>query len=177
MDGDAAFDLILEVTLPRGEVIAATATDPEGNTSEFSQAIVLTPQAIGIDVKPGAFPNPIHLGAGGVLAVAVLADLDFDPATIDLGTIGFGDARVGYARVAPVHLLFEDVDDDGDLDLLLYFSIREVRDSGALDNDSTETELVALTDGGLLVAGTDSVRVVGGSEAFVELASRRRELP
>ncbi len=34
--GDAAFDLLLSPTLPTGAFVSATATDPDGNTSEFS---------------------------------------------------------------------------------------------------------------------------------------------
>ena len=39
--GNAAIDVILPITLAPGEKVTATATDPDGNTSEFSQRIVL----------------------------------------------------------------------------------------------------------------------------------------
>ncbi len=39
--GNAAIDVVLPVTLAPGEKVTATATDPDGNTSEFSQRIVL----------------------------------------------------------------------------------------------------------------------------------------
>ena len=35
-DGDASFALVLDASVSNGESIAATATDPDGNTSEFS---------------------------------------------------------------------------------------------------------------------------------------------
>ena len=41
--GNAAIDAVLDgVTLEAGDVVTATATDPDGNTSEFSQRIVVS---------------------------------------------------------------------------------------------------------------------------------------
>ena len=41
-NGDAAFDLTLPATVEAGARITATATDPDGNTSEFSQRVVFS---------------------------------------------------------------------------------------------------------------------------------------
>jgi hypothetical protein len=41
-NGDAVIDTVLPVVLASGERVTATATDPAGNTSEFSQRFVLT---------------------------------------------------------------------------------------------------------------------------------------
>ena len=40
--GNATIDTVLPVTLAAGEKVTATATDPDGNTSEFSQRFVLS---------------------------------------------------------------------------------------------------------------------------------------
>ncbi len=40
--GNATINAVLPVVLAPGEIVSATATDPEGNTSEFSQRIVVS---------------------------------------------------------------------------------------------------------------------------------------
>ncbi len=40
--GNASFDVVLPVTIASGELVTSTATDPGGNTSEFSQQLVFT---------------------------------------------------------------------------------------------------------------------------------------
>jgi len=40
--GNATFDEVLPVTIAAGELVTSTATDPGGNTSEFSQQLVFT---------------------------------------------------------------------------------------------------------------------------------------
>jgi hypothetical protein len=41
-NGDASFDVTLGITVDAGARIGATATDPNGNTSEISQRIVFS---------------------------------------------------------------------------------------------------------------------------------------
>jgi len=68
--GNASFDITLPVTVETGSRIAATATDPNGNTSEFSQRLIfsMSPAAgppVGREVRGrcgGVGPVP----AGGV---------------------------------------------------------------------------------------------------------------
>lgn len=51
--GQAGFAVALEMLLPRGPVVTATATGPDGSTSEFSQCIVATD----IDAPEGDIPT------------------------------------------------------------------------------------------------------------------------
>lgn len=120
-----------------------------------------------IDIKPGNDTNPINLKSNGVLAVAILttsiADgdtVDFDATTVDTATIEFGDTRDGFVRVDALRTAVEDVDGDGDLDLIAHFSIREIRDNGALDEDSVDAILSADTLDGTEIIGIDSVQIV-----------------
>jgi hypothetical protein len=76
------------------------------------------PLAVGIDIKPGSDNNPIDLASQGVLTVAILTTADFDAALVDAGSVQFAGA---YA----VHSALEDVDGDGDLDMVLHFCVQE----------------------------------------------------
>src|SRR5207302_6199745 len=82
--GNASFEVVLEARTTPGEVVTATATDPGGNTSEFSRA-TLAFQEVAIDFKPDDTPNEINLDSNGVLPVAVLTTADFDATTIEIG--------------------------------------------------------------------------------------------
>ncbi|MFC1991275.1 hypothetical protein ACFLVC_00860 [Chloroflexota bacterium] len=106
-----------------------------------------------IDIKPGSDPNSINLKSNGVIPVAVLTDESFFSASINTTTVLFG--RTGY-EAEPAHYSFEDVDDDGDTDMILHF---RTQDTGIEPND-TEATLTGLTTDGIEITGTDSVRIV-----------------
>jgi hypothetical protein len=114
-----------------------------------------------IDIKPGSVVNSVNPDSNGVVPVAILtigtADgdaIDFDPwDSIDVTTIAFGP---GLA--APDHEpAAEDVDFDGDLDMLLHFRTRE---TGVQCGD-TELGLTAQTFEAETVIGTDSITTPG----------------
>jgi len=102
-----------------------------------------------IDIKPGSDPNPINLKSKGVVPVAVLTTGDLDAGTVDPVTVSFAGA-------APLRWTAEDVDGDGDVDLLLHFKTQELN----LDADSTDATLTGSTFDGQLIQGTDTVEVV-----------------
>jgi parallel beta-helix repeat protein len=161
--GNVSFQVTLAAATTPGEVVTATATDLAGNTSEFSAA-VLAYKEVAIDIKPGDAANNVNLNSNGVLPVAVLTTPDFDATTVDLSDLSrirFGDVN-GTARVSPVRAAFEDVDHDGDLDLVLFFSTRAIRESGALTVASTQAELTGFTTGGVPFRGVDGVSIVMG---------------
>ena len=117
----------------------------EADTVTFHQ---VAPE-VTIDIKPGSDPNSINLGSKGVLPVAVLSTDDFDAAWIDPDTIEFTGA-------APLRWAFEDVDNDGDQDLVLHFKTQELD----LDKNSTSAELTGETFNGIPLGGSDAVRIV-----------------
>ena len=157
--GNAIFDVTLAARTTTDEVVTATATDPFGNTSEFSPVTVGTME---IDIQPADPSNEVILNSTGVVAVALLTTSDFDAATADasdLSRIRFGDVN-GTARVSPVRESVADVDGDGDLDRVFVFSARAVRQSGALTASSTEAELTGFTFSGMPFRGEDAVSVI-----------------
>jgi len=117
-----------------------------------------------IDIKPGSDPNSINLGDKGVLPVAILGSEGFDVYTIDLAkpiTLGGTEVTTRGSEKAPkLAVSFEDVNDDGHMDLMTFFSVQTLVINGALDETTTELMLEAETTGGVLIQGTDSVRIV-----------------
>jgi len=102
-----------------------------------------------IDIKPGSYPNSINLKSKGVVPVAVLTTDDFDASTVDPDTVLFAGA-------SPLRWAREDVDGDGDTDLLFHFKTQELD----LDENSTEAFLTGYTFDGQFIWGTDTVNIV-----------------
>ncbi len=143
-----------------GDVNSSTAAlnDSRGLVTQFE----LEPAAIAvlIDVKPGSDQNPVNPGSGGSLPVAVLTTDDFDAATIDLDQpIMLGDPDLAGTAL-PTNGSLQDVDNDGDLDLLLHFRIRELVDAGAIDNATQSLGLTGSTLDGTGIGGLDVVTIV-----------------
>lgn len=102
-----------------------------------------------IDVKPGSYPNSINLGARGVVPVAILTSEALDATTVDPVSVLFADA-------APLRWAYEDVDYDGDDDLVFHFKILELN----LTDASTVAILTGQTFGGQPFMAADTVNIV-----------------
>ena len=111
-------------------------------------AVEVIPEVI-IDIKPGDEQNNINLKSKGVVPVAVLTTDNFYADTIDPTTVEFAGA-------SPVKWKLEDVDDDGDDDMMFHFRTQDLD----LDQDSTEATLTAELLTEVMVSGTDEVRIV-----------------
>lgn len=109
---------------------------------------------VDIDIKPGSDPNGVNPKSKGVIPVAILTSADFDATDVDPSTVTFGPNNATMVH-KKAHI--EDVDADGDLDLLLHFRIQ---DTGIACGD-TEAELNGQTYGGLYITGSDSVKTSG----------------
>lgn len=143
---------------------AAQCTDVQGNLVATDQRGINRPQGafcdigayeavfvvvVDIDIKPGSDPNSINLRSKGVVPVAILTTAEFDASSVDPSTVLFANA-------APVNWAVEDVDYDGDMDLVFYFKAREL----VLDEYSTEAPLSGLTQDGHDIYGIDTVNIV-----------------
>jgi hypothetical protein len=107
-----------------------------------------------IDIKPGSDPNAINPAAKGLTPVAILTTDTFDATTVSPITVRFGPAGANLEHQLG-HL--EDVDSDGDLDLVLHFRTQE---SGIQCGD-TEASLAGETFDGQAIQGLDSIVTVG----------------
>jgi len=119
---DATNGVALSAT-PDGQYIEIETTlqITLGDVSPILYDLTVEPALItvDIDIKPGSFPNSINLGSNGVIPVAILTTDDFDATTVVPETVGFGpwDAL-------PVHWALEDVDCDGDIDMIFQFNVQ-----------------------------------------------------
>jgi hypothetical protein len=80
----------------------------------------LEPLAIGIDIKPGSYPNSINLGSNGVVPVGILSDQDFDATWVDPDTVTLAGADVAVRGNGSRYMAHEeDVNADGLTDLVI----------------------------------------------------------
>lgn len=107
-----------------------------------------------IDIKPGSFPNSINPKSKGTIPVAILTTATFDATTVDPATVRFG--RTG-TEAASVHAALEDVDLDGDTDLILHFNTQTT----GIQCGDTSASLTGETLDGQMIQGSDAINTVG----------------
>jgi len=117
-------------------------------------AAVLDSFEIYINIIPNSNPNSINPRSIGVIPVAILTTEDFDSTAVDPSTVLFG--KTG-SEASPFHYAFEDVDEDGDIDMILHFRTQE---TGLVCGD-TEAILTGETLDGQAIDGSDSIKTVG----------------
>jgi len=109
---------------------------------------------VAIDIKPGSFPNSINPRSRGKIPVAILTTGTFAATTVDTTTVRFGATGT---EAAPVHSALEDIDGDGDTDMILHFN---TQDTGIKCGD-TSASLTGQTFSGQAIKGSDSIQTVG----------------
>jgi uncharacterized repeat protein (TIGR01451 family) len=136
--------------------VTGNEDDPDPSNNTDTEETTVVPLAISIDIKPGSFPNSIKLTGNGVIPVAILTTPSFDAATVDPGSVCFGDAEDPSQRDCTEahgtgHLV--DVDGDGDLDLVLHFETAQT----GIDSGDTQACLGGVTFGGVVIESCDSI--------------------
>jgi hypothetical protein len=118
---------------------------------------------INVDIKPEGEPNSINcLNENGLIPVAILTSPDFDALSIDHTMVNFGLTGIEATEYhvkknGEVKRHEEDVDGDGDKDLVFHFRFGDT----GLDCASEQATLMGETDEGLMVMGIDEARMVG----------------
>ncbi|MEH6589816.1 MAG: hypothetical protein V7746_06165 [Halioglobus sp.] len=127
---------------------------PEGTIFELGLHVT-------IDIKPGSDNNKVNLKSKGVIPLAILttniADgdaSDFDATQVDAATIKFGP---NGASIAHGQWHVEDVEGDGDSDLILHFRTQK---TGIACGD-TDATLTGKTFGGVEITSTDAINTIG----------------
>jgi hypothetical protein len=105
---------------------------------------------IEIDIRPNNPNNPIQLGRGGVVPVAILGSDSLDAADVDPSTLAFGPASAEPVHPKPHH---RDVNGDGRNDLISHYWIPA---TGIAEGD-TEACLTGETLDGRAFEGCDAI--------------------
>ncbi len=117
------------------------------------------PCEVEIDIKPGSEINPINCKSmNGVIPVAILTTDCFDAAMVDHTSVVFGPAEAYEAHSNKHGMIrhMEDVDFDGDIDMVFHFRGYE---TGIVCGDTLVT-LKGLTLDGFSFEASDYIRTV-----------------
>lgn len=114
-------------------------------------------QVVGLDIKPGSYPNSINPDSPGVTPVAILGSAALDVAEIDPPSLAFGPEQASPWHRKGGH--YEDVNDDDVMDLLSHY---ETRATGITRGDTAACVSGHLFDG-TPITGCDTLKTIGGS--------------
>jgi hypothetical protein len=113
-----------------------------------------------VDIKPLEWPNSVNLKAKGVLPIAILTTGDLDATKIVISSVVIGGVHVDVKPNGTYHYAYEDVDHDGDLDLMVFFRIQDLVSAGALGTSTTQLTVAWRTSDGRTWSDADAVRIV-----------------
>jgi hypothetical protein len=123
----------------------------------FSAALFSTTTlTVGLDIKPGSFPNSINRKSRGKIPVAILSTATFAaPTEVDRASLTFGQTG-DETSLAFCNPDGQDVDGDGRADLVCHFDTR----AAGFQVGDAQGFLKGTTLGGTAIAGSDSIRIV-----------------
>jgi hypothetical protein len=132
----------------------------EYNNASYWGSMGIVPGAttvvVGIDIKPGSYPNSINLGSNGVVPVAILSSPTFDASTVDPLTVTLSSSPIVLRGNGTPSASLQDVNGDGLADLVVQVSTEALQ----LTTSSTSAELKGLRYGGVAIAGVYDVNFV-----------------
>ena len=113
-------------------------------------------RVVAIDIKPGSYPNPINLGANGLVPVAIFSDAEFDATQVDPVSVSLAGAGVAVRGKGKSMAHEEDVNGDGLADLIIQVETQSFGDLG----DGGTLKLTGTTYDGENIVGYDDVVLV-----------------
>lgn len=147
--GEAAVTFIVPADAAAGERLVLARM--VGTAIAANCTVEVFPRFVSIDIEPGSERNIVAVGSGAVIPVAFITADNFDAARVLPDTVTFeGASPVGESGDV------EDVDGDGDLDLVLHFRAVETQ----LREKTTVACLSGRTPEGVPIQGCDAIRVV-----------------
>jgi len=161
---EGVYTLVTEVVDPDyHETHASTGAVAPGDIIDYEATYPTVPggpitltREVDIVIKPGSSPNCFNNNGHGVIPVAVLSTETFDAATVDAFSValdGMGVRAKGKSGDAGA---LEDVDADGDLDLVVH--IEDI--DGTYQEGDTLAMLTAETVDGVQIRGTDTICIM-----------------
>lgn len=166
-DQSGAIEASRQVCVAGDYTVTLTVTDKDGGEGMDDLTLTVPYVDVDIDILPGSDENPIRLGRGGNLPVAILGSDDLDVADIDPASLTLGDetgpdTSIGEKNNGTLEAAVEDVNDDGFLDLVAMFSVRDLEDEGELTEFTTELVLRGFLDDACTnIRGVDAVTTLG----------------
>jgi hypothetical protein len=135
-------------------------------------------QTVEIDIRPNNDNELLNVDSNGMLAVAILSTEEFDATRVHSATVQFAGAFAEFG-------MLQDVDHDGDVDMVLYFRIQDTAldeiyaqlveddldEDGILDSNHQKAEvtLTGETLDNLSIKGSDSMDLFLSGKALREL--------
>lgn len=144
----ASFHTVNGMAIP-GEIDTYTVNVVEGQPPAITQIVK-------IDIQPGITTNSINCKKNSVIPVALISTDTFDALSVDYKTVSFEGALELHNNHGVPQRHVGDVNGDGKLDLVFHF----YSNSTDLTCNSTQGTLIGKTFDGLVIEGTDSIRMV-----------------
>ena len=107
-----------------------------------------------IEVKPGDSSTSIEPKRGGMIPVAILTTQEFDASRVDPATVRMGATGT---EAAVFRSMSEDIDRDGDTDMLLLIRVRDMK----LECRDATVRLRGKTQEGQQIEGEKTVKMEG----------------
>ena len=126
----------------------------------FLAATVANACCVDIDIKPGSDQNKINPGSGGLTAVAILTTCSFDATRIDPSTCYMLGPNTRNGGAPAEQNMLQDVDNDGDLDMVLKFRTNQT----GIEHGDQSASVIGNTDVGESFSGNDGITTVGSGQ-------------